>query len=125
MTKLRLVKIAAFRGARFELPLDFGKNNKSLAIFGENAAGKSTITDALEWFIHDRVGHLWREDCRQEALRHVLAKDEDDCRVEVRFDGKDQDGGKSLSAGWCQTNANQSPNAPIWRPSGRQLTPLC
>lgn len=98
MTKLRHVKIAAFRGARFELPLDFGKNNKSLAIFGENAAGKSTITDALEWFIHDRVGHLWREDCRQEALRHVLAKDEDDCRVEVRFDGKDQDGGKSLSA---------------------------
>ena len=98
MTKLRHVKIAAFRGARFELPLDFGKNNKSLAIFGENAAGKSTITDALEWFIFDRVDHLWREDCKQEALRHVLAKDEDDCRVEVRFDGKYQHGGKSMTA---------------------------
>ncbi len=29
MTKLRHVKIAAFRGARFELPFDFGMNNKS------------------------------------------------------------------------------------------------
>ena len=98
MAKLRSLKIAAFRGARFDLKLDFKNKNRSLAIFGENAAGKSTITDALEWFIHDRVGHLWREDCRQEALRHVLANDDDDCRVEVRFDGKDREGSKSLSA---------------------------
>ncbi|MDE0398474.1 MAG: hypothetical protein OXL96_11790 [Candidatus Poribacteria bacterium] len=98
MAKLRSLRITAFRGARFDLTLDFRKKNRSLAIFGENAAGKSTITDALEWFIHDRVGHLWREDCKQEALRHVLANENDDCRVGVCFDGKDQKGSKRLSA---------------------------
>lgn len=98
MTKLRHIKAEAFRGARFELPIDFGKDHKSVAIYGENAAGKSTVTDALEWFIHDRVEHLWREDCKQEALRHVLAAEGDDCRVTVRFGGKDQEGSKSLSA---------------------------
>jgi len=98
MTKLRYLKAEAFRGARFDLPLDFTKNHKSIAIFGENAAGKSTITDALEWFIHDSVHHLRREDCKLEALRHVLTKDEDASMVEVRFDGKDREGRKSLSA---------------------------
>ncbi len=98
MTKLRHLKAKAFRGARFELTLDFTKAHRSIAIFGENAAGKSTITDALEWFIYDRVEHLWREDCKQEALRHVLAEDHDASTVEVRFDGKDREGRKSLSA---------------------------
>ena len=98
MTKLRSLRAEAFRGARFALPLDFTNNHRSIAIFGENAAGKSTITDALEWFIHDRVEHLWREGCKQEALRHVLTKDEDVSVVEIRFDGKDREGSKSLSA---------------------------
>ncbi|MCY6380234.1 AAA family ATPase [Hoeflea prorocentri] len=98
MTKLRHLQVSAFRGARFPLPLDFGSKTKSLVIFGENASGKSTITDAIEWFIQDRVDHLWREDCKQEALRHVLADDDDACNVEVRFDGQNRNGTKSLSA---------------------------
>lgn len=98
MTKLRHLKISAFRGARFPLELDFGKKTKSLAIFGENASGKSTITDAIEWFVEDRVAHLWREDCKEEALRHVLASDDDACEVAVQFDSADRNGTKSLSA---------------------------
>lgn len=98
MTKLRSLKATCFRGARFELPLDFTKKHRSLAIYGENAAGKSTITDALEWFIRDRVEHLWKEDCKLDALRHVNCKDGDVSVVEVVFDGADQNGSKSLSA---------------------------
>lgn len=98
MTKLRHLQVSAFRGARFPLPLDFGSKTKSLVVFGENASGKSTITDAIEWFIQDRVDHLWREDCKQEALRHVLAGADDACTVELRFDGQDNHGAKSLSA---------------------------
>ena len=98
MTKLRHLQLSAFRGARFPLPLDFGSKTKSLAVFGENASGKSTITDAIEWFIQDRVDHLWREDCKQEALRHILAGVDDSCTVELRFDGQDNHGAKSLSA---------------------------
>lgn len=98
MTKLRHLQVSAFRGARFSLPLDFGNKNNSLAVFGENASGKSTITDAIEWFIQDRVDHLWREDCKQEALRHVLAGVDDACTVELKFDGQGSHGAKSLTA---------------------------
>lgn len=96
MTKVRKITVSRFRGARFELPLDFSKNTKSVAIFGENASGKSTITDALEWFIHDRVDHLWREDCKQDSLRNVLADDKPSS-VELVFDGTDCNGTKALS----------------------------
>lgn len=96
MTKIRKITVARFRGARFVLPLDFSRTTKSVAIFGENASGKSTITDALEWFIHDRVDHLWREDCKQDSLRNVLADDKPSS-VELVFDGTDCNGNKALS----------------------------
>jgi len=105
------MKASAFRGARFDLPLDFSKDNKSVAIFGENAAGKSTITDALEWFLHNRVDHLWREDCKEDALRHVLTDVGDASVVEIRFDGKDQHGTKSLSADLKTTTSYANDNA--------------
>jgi recombinational DNA repair ATPase RecF len=98
MTKLRKLSVSGFRGARYALSLDFTNKSKSLAIFGENAAGKSTITDALEWFLTDRVGHLWREDCKQEALRHVLIGEGDDSTVAVQFTGDGLTGEKRLSS---------------------------
>ncbi|AGI69860.1 hypothetical protein OAN307_c45030 [Octadecabacter antarcticus 307] len=98
MTKLRSLTATGFRGARFKSPLDFTKKHRSVAIYGENAAGKSTITDALEWFIRDRIEHLWKEDCKLDALRHVKCEDDDASIVEVAFDGVDQNGSKSLSA---------------------------
>ncbi len=110
MTKLRYLNVSAFRGARFPLPLDFGSKTRSLAIFGENASGKSTITDAIEWFIQDRVDHLWREDCKQEALRHVLAGDDNASNVELKFDGLDRNGTKSLSAALKTTTSFANEN---------------
>jgi len=98
MTKLRKLSIAGFRGARFELPLDFSTNHRSLSVYGENATGKSTVTDALEWFILGRVDHLWREDCKEEALRNVLVGDSDPSEVSVEFSDTALNGTKTLSA---------------------------
>ena len=88
MTRVRKITLSRFRGARFELPLDFSNKYRSVAIYGENASGKSTITDALEWFIRGRVDHLWKEDCYEASLRNVLAGAEGDSTVEIVFDGK-------------------------------------
>ncbi|UWQ09682.1 AAA family ATPase [Aliiroseovarius crassostreae] len=110
MTKLRSLKATGFRGARFELPLEFTKKHRSLAVYGENAAGKSTITDALEWFIRDRIEHLWKEDCKLDALRHVKCEDGDASIVEVVFDGADQNGSKSLSAALKTSTAYGHPD---------------
>lgn len=109
MTKLRHLKATGFRGARFAFPVDFTKDHRSIAVFGENASGKSTITDALEWFITDRIDHLWREDCKAEALRHVLCGDEEPSVVEVSFEGKDRAGTKTLTPKLKSNTAYNSP----------------
>ncbi|MBZ0215202.1 MAG: hypothetical protein K8F25_01495, partial [Fimbriimonadaceae bacterium] len=49
-------------------------------------------------FIYDQVDHLRHEDCGPEAIKHVLAKDNESCVVELQFDGKNQDGSKYLSS---------------------------
>jgi RecF/RecN/SMC N terminal domain len=96
MIRLRTIDITGFRGARFTLPLDFTKNYRSMAIYGENAHGKSTITDAVEWFLTKRVDHLWREDCREHALRHVKLRDTDDATVSVELSDPKLSGSKRL-----------------------------
>jgi recombinational DNA repair ATPase RecF len=96
MIRLRKLNIRGFRGARFHLPLDFTKAYRSVAIFGENATGKSTITDALEWFLLDRVEHLWREDCKEKALRNVLIDDKDSSEVSIEFSDPALNGSKTL-----------------------------
>src|SRR5688500_3962127 len=85
MTKLRRIELSGFRGARHSLPIDFEKSCKSMAIFGQNAAGKSTITDAVEWFFNDRVDHLWREDCKEDSLRNVHLKEGESASVQLKF----------------------------------------
>ncbi|MBK5924777.1 hypothetical protein CCR90_13565 [Rhodovulum sulfidophilum] len=112
MTKLRSLRVTGFRGARFELSLDFTKKYRSVAIHGENASGKSTITDALEWFIRDRITHLWKEDCKLDALRHVKCEHDDASLVEVAFDGADQNGSKSLSVNLKTSTVYGHPNVP-------------
>jgi DNA repair exonuclease SbcCD ATPase subunit len=83
--KIRKIFIKGFRGARFALSLDFTSAHRSMSVFGENASGKSTITDAIEWFITDKVGHLWREDCKEDSLRNVLIDDSEHSEVTVEF----------------------------------------
>jgi len=97
MTKLRALTISGFRGARFDVPIDFTKGLSSISVYGENAAGKSTVTDALEWFLLGKVDHLWREDCKEEALRNVLLDASGVCKVSVQFSNAALNGAKTLS----------------------------
>lgn len=85
MVRLRRIITSGFRGARYPLELDLTGSCRSIAIFGENATGKSTITDAIEWFFKDRVEHLWREDCKQEALRNICLNEKEDSLVTLEF----------------------------------------
>lgn len=85
MIKIRKIEVGGFRGARFPLSIDFGKTNVSMTVFGENAAGKSSITDAVEWFFNDRVEHLWKEDCKEGALRNVSIPDSQNATVSIEF----------------------------------------
>ena len=108
MIRLRKLNIRGFRGARFDLPLDFTKNYRSVAIFGENATGKSTVTDALEWFLLGRVEHLWREDCKEEALRNVLIGDKDASALSIEFSDAGLNGTKTLGPDLKTATDNKS-----------------
>jgi len=53
--KLKTLEIKALRGVRdWEIPL----NGRSLVLWGENASGKSSVVDALEFFFTGAIGHL-------------------------------------------------------------------
>ena len=67
--RLQKVVMSAFRGVPGELVLDLG-NSQSLVVFGENGTGKSTIADALEWYLTGEIELLSHEG-RGHAVRHV------------------------------------------------------
>jgi hypothetical protein len=106
MTRLRTIKIRGFRGVVENLAVNFG--GESLAIYGENATGKSSIADAIEWFYTDRVAHLWKENCKETALRHALLPDTTEASVSLLFTDKRLDCTKSLSSSLDTTYSNLS-----------------
>ena len=95
MTRLRAIQIDGFRGVLQNLTVNLG--GQSLAIYGENATGKSSIADAIEWFYTDRVAHLWKENCKETSLRNTLLPDTASSSVSLLFTDKRLDCTKSLS----------------------------
>jgi hypothetical protein len=96
MSRLRSIEIYGFRGVLENLAVTL--DGQSLAIYGENATGKSSIADAIEWFYTDRVAHLWRENCKEAALRNTLLAETALSSVSLLFTDKNLDCTKSLSS---------------------------
>ncbi len=58
--KIKKIKISWFRGSSDPIELDF--ISKSLVLYGENGAGKSTFVDAIEYNINNgKINHLTHE----------------------------------------------------------------
>lgn len=108
MVRLRMISITGFRGARYPLTIELTSGHRSIAIFGENASGKSTITDAIEWFFTDRVGHLWKEDCKEGSLRNVHLLDTEDAVVRLDFNDPALSSEKRLTGMLTTAEANKS-----------------
>lgn len=72
MYPVKSLLISGFRGIRSTLELDFmrGKNPSSMVVYGRNGTGKSSITDAWEWFHSGTIGHLKREGAGPSAYCH-------------------------------------------------------
>jgi energy-coupling factor transporter ATP-binding protein EcfA2 len=79
------LSMQAFRGVpeRFELDLDGGR---SCVIYGENASGKSTISDAIEWYFTHRIKFLSLEG-RGQGIRNFAAPEKLTTTVEVETTG--------------------------------------
>ncbi len=108
MIHLRKLEIAGFRGAIQALPVDLSSACRSIAIFGENAAGKSSLTDAIEWFYTDSVAHLWKENCKEDALRNTLIDHKVSSTVALEFSSAALNCKKSLSPQLTSSLSNKT-----------------
>lgn len=72
MAFIKRITVSGFRGILTPLELSFvkGGNNTSMALFGRNGFGKSSLTDAWEWLQTDRVDRLGREGAGPNAFPH-------------------------------------------------------
>ena len=75
-TKIKNISITGLRGIKDSISLPL--NEKSILLYGDNGTGKSSISDAIEWFYTDRVSHLSGSEIDlKEALRNSHQKDSD------------------------------------------------
>ena len=83
--KVLRLEMHAFRGVPGEMTVDFGKG-ESIAVYGDNGTGKSTIADALEWYFTGQIELLTHEG-RQHAVRYVGGETNGGTSVEVVTNG--------------------------------------
>jgi len=67
--RLHKLTMRSFRGVPDAMEVDFGEG-QSLAVYGDNGTGKSTIADALEWFFTGGIELLSHEG-RQHAIKNL------------------------------------------------------
>ena len=86
MPEIKEFRISGFRGVRGVFPLSFVKGNsiRSMVIYGRNGTGKSSITDAWEWFHTERIVHLSREGAGPSSYPHKNAGD-GETYIEIEF----------------------------------------
>jgi len=96
--KIKSIEIGGFRGIRKHIEIEFD-SLKSILIYGDNGSGKSSITDAFEWFYYDKIEHLSSEEIGTKglpALRNIFLPDSDDTYIEVKYSDSECDSQKKL-----------------------------
>ena len=79
------IHMQAFRGVPETFTLDLA-GGRSCVVVGDNATGKSSIVDAIEWYFRGSIDFLTKEG-RRDAIRHTGAPSELRMRVSIRTDG--------------------------------------
>lgn len=94
-TKIKDITIAGIRGIRETISLPL--NEKSVLLYGDNGTGKSSISDAIEWFYKDKVSHLsGGEIDLKDALRNSYQKETDTASIAISYKRNAFDATKTL-----------------------------
>jgi chromosome segregation ATPase len=87
MAKIKSIQVSGIRGVKD--PLQLNLNNKSILIFGENGSGKSSLTDAIEWYYLDGVKHLVSEETGSTkgrgSLRNLFISASEEAFVDIQY----------------------------------------
>ncbi len=98
MNKIKGLTITGIRGIRETLRLEPGE--QPVLLYGGNGTGKSSITDAVEWFLKDKVKHLTGEEIGRrgnEAIRNLFLRENEPASVSIRFSEEAYDSEKQVS----------------------------
>jgi DNA repair exonuclease SbcCD ATPase subunit len=110
MAKIKTINIFGIRGIKDLLTLDLNKN--SVLVYGDNGTGKSSLTDAIEWFYTDGVQHLVSEETGSTrgrgALRNLFIDDTDNGYVEIEFTDNKLSSKKSINNNLQSRHSNTS-----------------
>jgi len=110
MNKINSIKISGIRGIKH--PLELNLNKKSILVYGDNGSGKSSITDAFEWFYYDKVGHLISEETGatkgKGALRNLFLDNTVDAKINIECSKPELSSQKSINSALRITQTNIS-----------------
>src|SRR5690554_2365914 len=94
-TKIKSISITGIRGIKDTISLPL--NEKSVLLYGDNGTGKSSISDAIEWFYTDKVSHLSGSEIDlKDALRNSYQKDTDTSSITISYNKSVIDATKNL-----------------------------
>lgn len=94
--KIKNLKIKGIRGAKDTLELAL--NGKSILLYGDNGTGKSSLSDAIEWFYTDKVSHLSSKEIDlKDAIRNATLSDLDASEVTISYTKTNLDATKTIT----------------------------
>ena len=110
MVKIKSINISGLRGIKE--PLTFDLNANSVLVYGDNGAGKSSLTDAFEWFFYDHIEHLSNEEIGRrkgrDALRNLFISDNEYGFMEIKFNNSKLDAKKTIDSSLNISVSNDS-----------------
>jgi len=112
MNKIKNLSIKGLRGIKKEI--NFPLNGKSILLYGENGSGKSSITDALEWFYYDKIKHLISEEIGRkglEGLRNIHIADSEDGFISIEYSDSKLNSSKVISQTDSEFTTRQTNNS--------------
>lgn len=108
MAKIKSIKIGGIRGIKDPLPLNL--NNRLILIFGENGSGKSSLTDAIEWYYSDGVEHLISKETGatkgRGSLRNLFIPDSEDAFVGIQYSNNKLNATKTIDSSLRTSTSN-------------------
>lgn len=112
MSKIKNLSIKGLRGIKKEI--SFPLNGKSILLYGENGSGKSSITDALEWFYYDKIEHLSSEEIGRkglEGLKNIHTADSEDGFISIEYSDSKLNSSKVISQTDSKFTTSQTNNS--------------
>ncbi len=95
ITKIKSILITGIRGIKDSISLPL--NEKSVLLYGDNGTGKSSISDAIEWFYTDKVSHLaGNEIDLKDALRNSYKTESELSSIAISYNRDVLDTAKKL-----------------------------